>query len=111
MVNLKSNYFFCIGIVTCNRNIAIKAIYNDQYNCNEERICRSFDKSIIDLRIAVKKIGSIVETIEDDWIFYDILLHHKNMLNSQIDLLVKEKRKYKNKKCLHKLRKVNVYHC
>jgi ParB family chromosome partitioning protein len=85
--------------------------YNDHYNCTEERICKSFDKSIIALRIAIKKLGSIVETIEDDWIFYDILLHHKNILNSQIDLLIKEKRKYKNKKSLHKLTRLNVYHC
>ena len=69
--------------------------YNDQFNDSQEKICKSFDKSIIALRIAIKKVGSIVETIEDDWIFYDILLHHKNMLNSQIDLLIKEKRKYK----------------
>ncbi|MGH9972441.1 MAG: ParB/RepB/Spo0J family partition protein [Nitrososphaeraceae archaeon] len=85
--------------------------YNDHYNCAQERICKSFDKSIIALRIAIKKLGSIVETVEDDWIFYDILLHHKNMLNSQIDLLIKEKRKYKNEKSLHKLMRLNLYHC
>jgi ParB family transcriptional regulator, chromosome partitioning protein len=60
-----------------------------------ERICKSFDKSIIALRIAIRKLGSIVETVQDNWLFYDILLHHKNSLNSQIDLLIKEKRKYK----------------
>ena len=85
--------------------------YNDHYNCAQERICKSFDKSIIALRIAIKKLGSIVETIEDDWIFYDILLQHKNMLNSQIDLLIKEKRKYKNEKSLHRLMRLNLYHC
>jgi ParB family transcriptional regulator, chromosome partitioning protein len=84
--------------------------YNDHFNCAQERICKSFDKSIIALRIAIKKLGSIVETVEDDWIFYDILLHHKNMLNSQIDLLIKEKRKYKNEKSLHKLMRLNLYH-
>jgi len=85
--------------------------YNDHYDCAQERISKSFDKSIIALRIAIKKVGSIVETVEDDWIFYDILLHHKNMLNSQIDLLIKEKRKYKNEKSLNKLRRLNVCHC
>jgi len=84
--------------------------YNDHYNSAQERICKSFDKSIIALRIAIKKLASIVETVEDDWIFYDILLHHRNLLNSQIDLLIKEKRKYKNEKCLHKLTKLNLYH-
>jgi ParB family chromosome partitioning protein len=77
--------------------------YDDHYNCAQAKVSKSFDKSIIALRIAIKKLGSIVETIEDDWIFYDILLHHKNMLNSQIDLLIKEKRKYKNEKSLRKL--------
>ena len=82
--------------------------YNDHYDCAQERISKSFDKSIIALRIAIKKVGSIVETIEDDWIFYDILLHHKNMLNSQIDLLIKEKRKYKNQRSLQKLKRLNL---
>jgi ParB family transcriptional regulator, chromosome partitioning protein len=84
--------------------------YNDDYyNYAQARISKSFDKSIIALRIAIKKLGSIVETIEDDWIFNDILLQHKNMLNSQIDLLIKEKRKYKNEKSLHKLMRLNLY--
>jgi ParB family chromosome partitioning protein len=82
--------------------------YNDHFNSAQERIYKSFDNSIIALRIAVKKLGSILETVEDDWIFYDILLHHKNMLNSQIDLLIKEKRKYKNEKSLHKLMRLNL---
>jgi ParB family transcriptional regulator, chromosome partitioning protein len=85
--------------------------YDDHYNCAQARLSKSFDKSIIALRIAIKKLASIVETVEDDWIFYDILLHHKNMLNSQIDLLIKEKRKFKNKKSLHKLMRLNLYHC
>jgi ParB family transcriptional regulator, chromosome partitioning protein len=82
--------------------------HNDHYDCAQDRICKSFDKSIIALRIAIKKVASIAETIEDDWIFYDILLHHKNMLNSQIDLLIKEKRKYKNEKSLQKLKRLNL---
>jgi ParB family chromosome partitioning protein len=85
--------------------------YDDRYNCAQARLSKSFDKSIIALRIAFKKLGSIVETVEDDWIFYDILLHHKNMLNSEIDLLIKEKRKFKNKKSLHKLTRLKLYHC
>jgi len=85
--------------------------YNDHNYYAQERIFKSFDKSIIALQIAIKKLGSIVETVEDDWIFYEILLHHKNMLNSQIDLLIKEKRKYKNEKSFHKLMRLNLYHC
>ncbi|HKQ20561.1 MAG TPA: ParB/RepB/Spo0J family partition protein [Nitrososphaeraceae archaeon] len=61
----------------------------------KDRILKSIDKSIITLRIAVKKLGEIMERVEDDWIFYGILLYQRNVLISQIDLLIKQKRKYK----------------
>ena len=51
--------------------------------------------SLVELRIAVKKLGSIMEGVEDDWIFYGILLYQRNVLISQIDQLIKQKRKYK----------------
>jgi ParB family transcriptional regulator, chromosome partitioning protein len=54
---------------------------------------RSFDKSITALKIALIKMCSIIEGVEDNWIVYEILMQHKNMLNSQIDLLIKEKKK------------------
>ncbi len=53
------------------------------------------DKSIIVLRIAMNRLGTIIETIENDWIFKEILMQHKNVINNQIDLLIKEKRKFK----------------
>jgi ParB family transcriptional regulator, chromosome partitioning protein len=74
---------------------------NEHYNSSQERICKSFNKSIMVLRIAIKKLGSIVETVEDDWIFYDILLQHRNILNSQIDLLIKQKKKISEKFLRH----------
>jgi ParB family transcriptional regulator, chromosome partitioning protein len=57
---------------------------------------RSFDKSIIALKIAMNKLSSIIEDNESNWIIYDTLLQHRNMLNSQIDLLIKQKRKEKS---------------
>lgn len=36
-----------------------------------------------------------MEGVEDDWIFYGILLYQRNVLISQIDQLIKQKRKYK----------------
>ena len=54
---------------------------------------RSFDKSITAIKMAMSKISSIVETVEDNWIVYEILMQHKNMLNAQIDVLIREKRK------------------
>ena len=65
------------------------------YFDTKERIYKSFDKSIIALRIALKKINSIMESVEENWIIYDVLLYQRNMLNSQIDLLIKEKKKFK----------------
>ncbi len=82
--------------------------YNDQYDYDKERISKCFDKSIIALRIATKKLASIVECVEDNWIFYDILLHHRNMLNSQIDLLIKEKRKYKKESAFNRLMRLSL---
>jgi ParB family chromosome partitioning protein len=61
----------------------------------KDRILKSIDKSIITLRIAVKKLGEIMDGVEDDWIFYGILLYQRNVLISQIDQLIKQKRKYK----------------
>lgn len=60
-----------------------------------EKIHRIFDKVIISLKIFIKKLTTIIENAEDKWIFYDILMQHKHMLDQQIDLLLKEKRKYK----------------
>ena len=54
---------------------------------------KSFDKSIVAIRIAMNTIGTIMEHIEDNWVIYEILLQHKNMLHAQIDLLIKEKKK------------------
>ena len=57
---------------------------------------RVFDKFIITLKLALDKIGLVISQIENNWITYEILMQHKNMLHAQIDLLIKEKRKKKN---------------
>jgi ParB family chromosome partitioning protein len=54
---------------------------------------RAFDKTISSLKVTLSKIGSIVEDMEDNWIVYEILMQHKNMLHNQIDILIKEKKK------------------
>jgi ParB family transcriptional regulator, chromosome partitioning protein len=54
---------------------------------------RSFDKTITTLKIALNKVGAIIDDTEDNWIVYEILMQHKNMLNNQIDILIKEKKK------------------
>lgn len=74
---------------------SLSSSLNDNQLYTKDRILKSIDKSIITLRIAVKKLGEIMEGVEDDWIFYGILLYQRNVLISQIDQLIKQKRKYK----------------
>jgi ParB family transcriptional regulator, chromosome partitioning protein len=59
----------------------------------EEKAHRSFDKSITAIKIAINKITTILQGVEENWIVYEMLLQHKNMLNAQIDLLIREKKK------------------
>jgi ParB family transcriptional regulator, chromosome partitioning protein len=54
---------------------------------------RSFDKSITTIRIAMNSLSEIINGVEHDWIIHEILMQHRNMLHSPIDLLLKEKRK------------------
>jgi len=59
----------------------------------DARTQKSFDKAIIAVRVAMNKMASIIEDVEDNWTVYEILMQHKNMLHSQIDILLKEKKK------------------
>ena len=54
---------------------------------------RSFDKSIVAFKIAMNKLADIMEAVEDNWIIYEILMQHRNVLHSQIDLLIRERKK------------------
>jgi ParB family transcriptional regulator, chromosome partitioning protein len=57
------------------------------------KLLKSFDKSIIALRIAINKLAIIIEKIEDNWILHEILMNHKNTIHSQIDVLIRERKK------------------
>ena len=54
---------------------------------------RSFDKSITAIRIAMNSLSEIINGVEHDWVIHEVLMQHKNVLHTQIDLLLKEKRK------------------
>ena len=56
------------------------------------------DKFIIVLRLTLIRLGPIIDDAEEEWMLHEILMHHKNMLHSQIDLLIKEKKKAKKLK-------------
>jgi ParB family transcriptional regulator, chromosome partitioning protein len=59
----------------------------------DRRTQRCLDKSIVAIRIAMNKLADIMESVEDNWIMYETLMQHKNVLHGQIDLLIKEKKK------------------
>jgi ParB family chromosome partitioning protein len=71
----------------------IDVLYRDTIVDIDTKAQRSFDKSITTLKIAMSKLAKITEDVEDNWIIYEILIQHKNMINSQIDLLIKQKKK------------------
>jgi ParB family transcriptional regulator, chromosome partitioning protein len=53
---------------------------------------RIYDKSILVLRLAMKKLIFIIEHTTDDKDTYNILMKHKSMLHDQIDQLLKNKK-------------------
>ncbi len=70
-----------------------KVIFQKKFVDIDRVTQKSFDKSILAIRFAMNTLSTIMEHIEDNWIVYEILMQHKNMLHAQIDLLIKEKRK------------------
>lgn len=54
---------------------------------------KSFDKTITAIRIAMNSLADVINHIERDWILHEVLMEHKNMLNTQIDILIKQKKK------------------
>jgi ParB family chromosome partitioning protein len=70
-----------------------KNSYKDHIFDMEVEAQRSFDKSIIALKIAANKISTILVEIEDNWIIFEMIKQHKNILDKQIDILIKQKKK------------------
>jgi ParB family transcriptional regulator, chromosome partitioning protein len=55
----------------------------------------AFDKAIIALKLTHRRINDIIESIEDgDWLINSSLLQQRVVISSQIDSLLREKRKY-----------------
>ena len=67
--------------------------YSDKYEDHIKLAQWSFDKTISAIRIAMNSLREVIDTVEDDWILYEILMQHKNMLHGQIDILLRQKRK------------------
>ena len=80
-----------------DKNIEKDFLNNYSDKDHNEMIQRLLVKAIIALRISIKKLATIIESAEDKWILYEILMHVKHILHQQIDVLLKEKRKYKKR--------------
>jgi ParB family transcriptional regulator, chromosome partitioning protein len=61
---------------------------------NLRRELRGFTNSIIALKIAMNRLGAIIEDEEENWLVYEFLMQQKRMLNNQIDIVMKAKKKY-----------------
>jgi ParB family chromosome partitioning protein len=59
----------------------------------DKRTLRAFDKAILTLRLASLKLADLIRSVEDDWLVHETFMQHKLMLDSQIDVFIKEKRK------------------
>lgn len=68
--------------------------FYSQTEDKQKRILQAFDKSIITLRVAVNKLATNIEKIQDEWILFETLMYHKSSINSQIDLLIREKKRF-----------------
>jgi hypothetical protein len=72
--------------------VNMKYEFPDRYE-EIRRIERSLAKSILILRIAMSRIGQIIDEYEDSWLVYETLMVEKNALHSQIDLALKMKKR------------------
>ncbi|HEX7033234.1 MAG TPA: ParB/RepB/Spo0J family partition protein [Nitrososphaera sp.] len=68
--------------------------YEDPRESEIAQVRRALDKSILHLKVAMNRLAMVIESMEENWLVYEILMQHKNMLHEQIDILLKEKRKY-----------------
>lgn len=54
-----------------------------------------FDKSIVSLKIAARRLGELIQDLEDQsWILSEILMQHRNLVRAQINILIRQKKKY-----------------
>jgi hypothetical protein len=43
--------------------------------------------------MAINSLSETISAVEHDWVIQEVLMQHRNMLYTQIDLLFKEKKK------------------
>jgi ParB family chromosome partitioning protein len=83
------------GRNNANSSEDIFCLYPDTSTKRIQKNQKAFNKSIVALRIAMNKLSTIMQDLDDkEWYLAEILMQHKNKLHEEIDLLLKEKRKY-----------------
>jgi hypothetical protein len=54
----------------------------------------AFDKAVIVLRYSMSRLVVVIENDENGWLVHESLMQQRNILHSQIDLLLKQKKKF-----------------
>jgi ParB family transcriptional regulator, chromosome partitioning protein len=75
------------------KDVDFESFYKSDYVDHVKIAEKSFDKTIAALRIAMNSLADVINHVEHDWILHEVLMQHKNMLNAQIDIVIKEKKK------------------
>jgi ParB family transcriptional regulator, chromosome partitioning protein len=90
-------------LIECENDISNPNLYSrNTFQYEGLEMQKSIEKCILIMRMAMDRLGIVIEGInEDSWPVREILLHHRNMIHGQIDILIKEK-----KKCNHSLMKL-----
>ena len=87
------NYYYCSQIPNSNYDYGYHTQHHNECHDEIRVIDRSLHKSILALRIAMSRIGGIIDEYEDNWFVYECLMEEKNVLHRQIDILLKKKKK------------------
>jgi ParB family chromosome partitioning protein len=69
----------------------------DLVHIDKKALQRLFNKMIILLKNSSRNMMPIIEDSEENWIVYTTFIQHKKIIDSQIDVLIKEKKKIKEK--------------
>ena len=65
-----------------------------------KRTATAYDKAIIALKLTLRRINDIIESIEEeDWLINGSLLQQRTIISSQIDSLLRDKRKHSKLAC------------
>jgi ParB family chromosome partitioning protein len=65
------------------------------YSRDEEQVMEKYlTRCILVLKIALRKFSTVINRTEKNWVIHDLLMEHKNLLNDQITILIKERKKW-----------------